>query len=79
MVLYMNILPFTSAYRKKESAQYVTQYTTFRQSRENLDKNYVVEGVLMDLSKGFHCVPRHLLLAKLEAFGVDENFVNYIH
>ena len=79
MVLYMNILPFTSAYRKKESAQYVTQYTTFRQSRENLDKNYVVEGVLMDLSKGFHCVPRHLLLAKLEAFGVDENFLNYIH
>ena len=79
MVLYMNILPFTSAYRKKDSAQYVTQYTTLRQSRENLDKNYVVEGVLMDLSKGFHCVPRHLLLAKLEAFGVDENFVNYIH
>ena len=79
MVLYMNILPFTSAYRKKDSAQYVTQYTTLRQSRENLDKNYVVEGVLMDLSKGFHCVPRHLLLAKLEAFGVDENFLNYIH
>lgn len=79
MVLYMNILPFTSAYRKKDSAQYVSQYTTFRQSRENLDKNYVVEGVLMDLSKGFHCVPRHLLLAKLEAFGVDENFLNYIH
>ena len=72
-------MPFTSAYRKKDSAQYVTQYTTFRQSRENLDKNYVVEGVLMDLSKGFHCVPRHLLLAKLEAFGVDENFLNYIH
>lgn len=79
MVLYMNILPFTSAYRKKDSAQYVTQYTTLRQSRENLDKNYVVEGVLMDLSKGFHCVPRHLLLAKLEAFGVDENFLNYTH
>lgn len=75
----MNILPFPSAYRKKDSAQYVTQYTTFRKRRESLDKNYVVEGVLMDLSKGFHCVPRHLLLAKLVVFGVDENFLSYIH
>ena len=74
----MNILPFTSAYRKKDSAQYVTQYTTFRKRRESLDKNYVVEGVLMDLSKGFHCVP-YLLLAKLVVFGVNENFLSYIH
>ena len=35
--------------------------------RENLDKNYVAGGVLMDLSKAFDCVPRDVLLAKLAA------------
>ena len=43
--------------------------------RENLDKNYVVGGVLMDLSKAFNCVPHDLLLAKLAAYGVNESFL----
>ena len=38
---------------------------------ENLDKNYVVGGVLMDLSKPFDRVPHDLLLV---AYGVDETF-----
>ena len=47
--------------------------------RENLDKNYVVGGVLMDLSKAFDCVPHNLLLAKLPAYLVDESFFRYIY
>ena len=47
--------------------------------RENLDKNYVVGGVLMDLSKAFDCSPHDLLLAKLAAYGVDENLLCYIY
>ena len=47
--------------------------------RENLDKNYVVGGVLMDLSKAFDCVPHDLLLAKLAAYGVNESFLCYIY
>ena len=38
---------------------------------ENLDKNDVVGGVLMDLSKPFDRVPHDLLLV---AYGVDETF-----
>ena len=47
--------------------------------RENLDKNYVVGGVLMDLSKAFDCVPHDLLLAKLAAYCVDESFLCCIY
>ena len=47
--------------------------------RENLDKNYVVGGVLMDLSKVFDCIPHGLLVAKPAAYDVDENFLCYIY
>ena len=47
--------------------------------RENLDKNYVVGGVLMDLSKALDCVSFDLLLVKLAAYGVDENLLCYIY
>ena len=46
--------------------------------RENLDKNYVFGGILMDLSKAFDGVPHDVLLAKLAGNGVDENFLCYI-
>ena len=46
--------------------------------RENLDKNYAVGEVLMDLSKAFDCVALDLLLEKLAAYGVGESFLCYI-
>ena len=39
--------------------------------RENLDNNFTVRGVLVDLSKAFDCIPHDLLIAKLSAYGLN--------
>ena len=46
---------------------------------KKLDKNFVFGGLLMDPSKDFDFVPRDILLPKLAAYGVDENFLCYIY
>ena len=40
-----------------------------------LDNDYVVGGVLMDLSKAFDCIPHDLLIAKLLAYKIDDKIV----
>ena len=39
--------------------------------RKYLDENKIVGAIDMDLSKAFDCLPHDLLLAKLEAYGLD--------
>ena len=45
--------------------------------RKKLGKNYVVGGVLMDLSIAFYCVPHDILLAELTVYGLDRSFLCY--
>ena len=57
-------------FRKEHS----TQHGLFKllQSWQNkLDENGMVTTVLMDLSKAYDCIPHDVLIAKLNAYGID--------
>ena len=43
------------------------------------DKKEVCGTILTDLSKAFDCISHHLLIAKLNAYGIDHNALNFIH
>ena len=69
---------FLSAYRKNFSCQNVL-LRFIEQWRQHLDSNKIVGAVLMDLSKAFDCLPHDLLIAKLEAYGLDLEMVKLVY
>ena len=74
----VHISPFKSARRKNYNMQHVL-FRILEKWREHLDKNTPFRGILMDLFKAFDCVTYYLLLAKLVAYGTDDNLLHHIH
>ena len=45
-----------------------------------MDDNYIVGGLLIDLTKAFDCIPHNFLIARLDSYGSDRNtyYIQYI-
>ena len=69
---------FISAYRKAYSTQHVL-INLVEDWRAKLDKDFVVGAIFIDLSKAFDCIPHDLIIAKLHAYGFDENALALIY
>jgi hypothetical protein len=69
---------FISAYRKAHSSHHVLM-RLIENWKQNLDQSKFVGIILMDLSKAFDCIPHDLLIAKLEAYGLNYDALTYIY
>ena len=69
---------FVSAYRKSYSSNHVL-LILIEEWKKSLDDKNIVGAVLMDLSKTFDCVPHDLLIAKLHAYALSMDAINFIY
>ena len=69
--------PLLCGYRK----QFSTQHALLRlieKWKKCLDKNGTIATVLMDLSKAYDCIPHDLLIAKLNAYGLNKKALRLV-
>ena len=69
---------FVSTYRKHYSVNNVL-ISLIENWKKNLHKNEIVGAVFMDWSKAFDCISHDFLIAKMEAYGFNEDFLTFLH
>ena len=69
---------FIAACRENYSSSHVL-IRLIENWKQALDENFVVETVLVDLSKAFDCIPHDLLIAKLYAYGFSEKSAVFLY
>ena len=67
-----------SGFRKGYSTQHALQIVIENWKR-SLDSKGIVGTILMDLSKAYDCLPHDLLIAKLEAYGIERKSLKLIY
>ncbi len=66
-----------SAFRKGYNTQYVLMHLV-EKWKNALDQSKSCGTLLVDLSKAFDCILHDLLIAKLQAYGMDENALTFM-
>ena len=69
--------PYLCGYRKGFNAQYAL-LAMIEKWKECLDQKGYAGAILMDLSKAFDTINHELLIAKLEAYGFEENALEIV-
>ena len=79
MIAYIEkfLSPYLCGYRKGFNSQYAL-LAMIEKWKECLDKNGFAGAILMDLSKAFDRINHELLIAKLEAYGFEENALEIV-
>ena len=73
-----NMAPYLSGFRKGYNTQHCL-LLIIEKWNNALDNKKHAGAILTDLSKAFDCINHELLIAKLEAYGVDKNDLKFIH
>ena len=73
---YLNDL--LCGFRKVHSTQYVLS-RLIHSLKKGLDNSGLVGTILMDLSKVYDCLPHDILIAKLEAHGLNKPSLNLVN
>ena len=47
--------------------------------KKNLGNNKIVDAAFMDLPKAFDCIPHDLQIAKIETYGLNEDFLTFLY
>jgi len=64
-------------FRKGYSTQYAL-LDLLNNWQKSIDSSGFVGAILMDLSKAYDCISHELLIAKLEAYGLNHNSIKLI-
>ena len=77
---YLNnyVYDLLCGFRNAHSTQYVLS-RLIQSLKKELGNSGLVGTILMDLSKAYDCLPHHLLIAKLEAYGLDKPSLNFVN